>query len=267
MSVVAVACILIFPDHRRGRHSRFRDTYSCRRVARQARAGDCTRRPRSCARRSGSRPRSRRDRYAPQSAAREYPARYARRARKSRSSRSASRGGRRRGRRSRRSKMAMRGFSGTNTAPALLVPHPVSGGVGVIRSAPVTPDPVLSGRKREYINSMKSLGAGIPIVTNNEMTPAIAVPVAFLVLLSCWTLQARPQPILRDLVTEPAVLTVGPGKKFSTIATAVAAARNSDTIEVQAGTYIDDYVSINKNITLQGVGGTVEVVSTGLIPN
>ena len=114
---------------------------------------------------------------------------------------------------------------------------------------------------------MKSLGAGKPIVTNNEMTRAIAAPVAFLVLLSCWTLQARPQPISRDLVTEPAVLTVGPGKKFSTIATAVAAARNGDTIEVQAGTYIDDYVSINKNITLQAVGGTVEMVSTGLIPN
>ena len=102
---------------------------------------------------------------------------------------------------------------------------------------------------------------------NNEMTRAIAAPVAFLALLSCWTLQACPQPISRDLITEPAVLTVGPGKKFSTIATAVAAARNGDTIEVEAGTYINDYVSINKNIALQAVGGTVEMVSTGLIPN
>ena len=64
-----------------------------------------------------------------------------------------------------------------------------------------------------------------------------------------------------------AVLSVGSGKSYSTIATAVAAAQNGDTIEVQAGTYTNQYVSISKNITLQGVGGMVSMVSTGLIPN
>ena len=64
-----------------------------------------------------------------------------------------------------------------------------------------------------------------------------------------------------------AVLSVGPGKPYSTIATAVAAAQNGDTVEVQAGTYTNQYLSINKNITLQGVGGMVSMVSTGLIPN
>ena len=63
------------------------------------------------------------------------------------------------------------------------------------------------------------------------------------------------------------VLSVGPGKPYSTIATAVAAAQNGDTVEVQAGTYTNQYLSINKNITLQGVGGMVSMVSTGLIPN
>ena len=38
-----------------------------------------------------------------------------------------------------------------------------------------------------------------------------------------------------------AVLSVGPGKPYSTIATAVAAAQNGDTIEVQAGTYTNQY--------------------------
>src|SRR3954452_24918078 len=64
-----------------------------------------------------------------------------------------------------------------------------------------------------------------------------------------------------------AVLSVGSGKPYSTIATAVAAALNGDTVEVQAGTYTNQYVSINKNITLQAVGGTVSMVSSGLIPN
>src|SRR3954453_21153303 len=64
-----------------------------------------------------------------------------------------------------------------------------------------------------------------------------------------------------------AVLSVGSGKPYSTIAAAVAAAQNGDTIEVQAGTYVNGYISISKNITLQGVGGMVSMVSTGLIPN
>jgi len=64
-----------------------------------------------------------------------------------------------------------------------------------------------------------------------------------------------------------ATLSVDSGKPYSTIAAAVAAAQNGDTIEVQAGTYVNDYTSISKNITLQGVGGMVSVISTGLIPN
>src|SRR5689334_12412055 len=63
------------------------------------------------------------------------------------------------------------------------------------------------------------------------------------------------------------VLSVGPGKQYSTITAAVAAAQNGDTVEVQAGTYTNQYVSINKNITLQGVGGMVSMVSSGPILN
>src|SRR4051812_48598835 len=64
-----------------------------------------------------------------------------------------------------------------------------------------------------------------------------------------------------------AILTVGLGEQFAKISDAIAAAQNGDTINVDAGTYTNDYLSINKNITLQGVGGMVSMVSTGLIPN
>jgi hypothetical protein len=64
-----------------------------------------------------------------------------------------------------------------------------------------------------------------------------------------------------------AVLSVGLGKTYSTISAAIAASNNGDTINVDAGTYTNDYASITKNITLQGVGGMVKLVSTGLIPN
>ncbi len=63
------------------------------------------------------------------------------------------------------------------------------------------------------------------------------------------------------------VLRVGAGKEFSTIAAAVAAAQNGDTIQVDAGTYVNDFASISKNVTLEGVGGMVNMVSTGPIPN
>src|SRR5213075_1730797 len=62
-------------------------------------------------------------------------------------------------------------------------------------------------------------------------------------------------------------LTVGPGQQFSTIAAAINASQNGDSIQVQAGTYVNDYATINTDITLQVVGGMVNMVSTGLIPN
>jgi hypothetical protein len=58
------------------------------------------------------------------------------------------------------------------------------------------------------------------------------------------------------------VLTVGAGEEFSTIAAAVAAARDGDTIEVNAGIYTNDFATITAKITLIGVGGMVDMVAT-----
>ena len=58
------------------------------------------------------------------------------------------------------------------------------------------------------------------------------------------------------------VLTVGAGEEFATIAAAVAAARNGDIIEVNAGTYTNDFVTVSANITLIGVGGIVNMIAT-----
>jgi hypothetical protein len=54
-----------------------------------------------------------------------------------------------------------------------------------------------------------------------------------------------------------ATLTVGPGQQFETIESAVAAANPGDTIDVQAGTYNDDFLGIYQDLTLQSVGGAV----------
>lgn len=63
------------------------------------------------------------------------------------------------------------------------------------------------------------------------------------------------------------VLTVGPGKQFATLSAAVVASHDSDTIQVQAGTYTNDFATINTRITIEGVGGMVNLVATVPPPN
>jgi hypothetical protein len=58
------------------------------------------------------------------------------------------------------------------------------------------------------------------------------------------------------------IITVGTGKQFAKIASAVAAAHSGDTIQVQAGTYTNDFLSITKSLTLQAVNGEVKMVET-----
>ena len=62
-------------------------------------------------------------------------------------------------------------------------------------------------------------------------------------------------------------LTVGPSGTFSTIEAAVASAQSGDTIAVQGGTYTNDFITITKNLTLEAVGGPVDLVATISPPN
>src|SRR5580704_16193886 len=64
-----------------------------------------------------------------------------------------------------------------------------------------------------------------------------------------------------------AILTVGPGQQYTTIEAAVAAANPGDTVDVQAGIYTNDFVTIVKNLTLQAIGGPVQMVATVPPPN
>ena len=64
-----------------------------------------------------------------------------------------------------------------------------------------------------------------------------------------------------------ATLTVGPGQDYATIAAAIAASADGDTIAVQAGTYTNDFAEITTAITLQAVGGRVVMKATEMLPN
>ena len=64
-----------------------------------------------------------------------------------------------------------------------------------------------------------------------------------------------------------ATLTVGPGKTFATISSAVAAAAANDVINVQAGVYTNDFPEVNVPLTINGVGGVAILRATEYIPN
>lgn len=58
------------------------------------------------------------------------------------------------------------------------------------------------------------------------------------------------------------ILQVGANSSYKRISDAVAAARDGDTVEVAAGTYLNDFTQVNAKITLRGVGGMVHMVAT-----
>lgn len=64
-----------------------------------------------------------------------------------------------------------------------------------------------------------------------------------------------------------AILTVGPGQLYTTIKAAVDVAGSGDTINVMAGIYTNDFVHIVKNLTLQAIGGPVQMVATVPAPD
>jgi hypothetical protein len=57
-------------------------------------------------------------------------------------------------------------------------------------------------------------------------------------------------------------LHVGPGLAFTTIASATNVAVNGDTIQVQGGAYVNDFLDFDKSLTLQAVGGRVTMTAT-----
>ncbi len=62
-----------------------------------------------------------------------------------------------------------------------------------------------------------------------------------------------------------ATLTVGIGKQFGTITAAVAAAREGDTIAVQAGTYLNEAAVARVAVSLVAVGGRVTLQGTAVM--
>ena len=64
-----------------------------------------------------------------------------------------------------------------------------------------------------------------------------------------------------------AILNVGSGQQFARLADAIAASRDGDVIRAQAGTYVNDFATISTRVTIEGVGGMVNLVATQDAPN
>lgn len=91
---------------------------------------------------------------------------------------------------------------------------------------------------------------------------ALTVQLATVLLLAGYT-----GPVQAEPPSTGSVLTVGAGRQFRTIGAAVAASRDGDVVEVDAGTYTDDFAEVNTRITLRGIGGMVHVVAISPPPN
>ncbi|WP_270937881.1 calcium-binding protein [Falsiroseomonas oryzae] len=63
------------------------------------------------------------------------------------------------------------------------------------------------------------------------------------------------------------VLTVGSGQQYDTISSAIAASRDGDVIQVQAGTYTNDFAEIRTDVSLVAVGGVAHLKATTAPPN
>jgi len=63
------------------------------------------------------------------------------------------------------------------------------------------------------------------------------------------------------------VLNVGSNQPFQRIADAVAASQDGDVVNVQSGTYVNDFATINAKISINGVGGMVHLLATVAPPD
>lgn len=63
------------------------------------------------------------------------------------------------------------------------------------------------------------------------------------------------------------ILSVGSGQSYATLSAAVAASVNGDTIRVQAGDYVDDFVTIGHALTIESVGGLAHFIAATSPPN
>lgn len=94
-------------------------------------------------------------------------------------------------------------------------------------------------------------------------------------LLACtatWGANLYPAPKVSPAAPPPhsvkpvaaRVLRVGPAQAFSSIAAAATQAKDGDTVEIDAGTYVADVATWRQNrLTLRGVGGIVKLIAAG----
>ena len=70
------------------------------------------------------------------------------------------------------------------------------------------------------------------------------------------------------LASAGATLQVGPGKPYTKVSDAVAAAAAGDVIEVDPGDYVDDFSIIKQgDLTIRGVGGRPHLHAASPVPN
>ena len=63
------------------------------------------------------------------------------------------------------------------------------------------------------------------------------------------------------------VLNVGSDQQFQHIADAIRASQDGDVVNVQAGTYVNDFATIDTKISINGIGGMAHLLATVAPPD
>ena len=110
---------------------------------------------------------------------------------------------------------------------------------------------VVSGPAATFANTTPATRPALSM--SGLVAPSTAVPVEF----------GRAGAV----VANGTVLSAGAGGTYATVASAVAAAHDGDTIRVAAGTYVNDAAVITHKVIIEGVGGLARFVSTAAPAN
>ncbi len=119
---------------------------------------------------------------------------------------------------------------------------------------------------RPAVSTAALVAAPAPVASANPVLPVTPTPVAPTPVAPTPVAPALASPLeygrAGAVVASGRVLTVGAGGGYATLGAAVAASRDGDTIDVAAGTYVDDTAVINHKVVIQGVGGLARFVDT-----
>ena len=121
-------------------------------------------------------------------------------------------------------------------------------------------DRVLQGDTTRISSTTNTTLTTRPTLDTTSMAPTIVVEAPVVVVPTPDGSTYTSFGIAGAVVATSHVLTVGAKGQFQTLAAALAASRDGDTIQVAAGTYVNDFGIVDHKVIIEGVGGIAHFI-------